>query len=330
VPITRTAYNLEIVMGRFLAAIAALCYAAMAGAAEPPTLKYIRPEYLADHGKIFAAKTAKGVTKYEYSDGKLVRKILPKGGTIDYYYDRAGKITESRFSSGLVRTYQRDRAGKLVRIVGSNGYTKTVRAPNGAKVLVITGPKDYKLDLTAVRASSRASMVSAMSALRGTKVRPTLTDAGGGGGGCTSSIFDVSADCSNDSGEDGGGGGGGDDSDSWDGDSGAGEYGDDSGYVADEDEDWSGDSGVGAYGDDSGYPSDAESGGGSGSGGQEPVSNGNAAYLTCMASTCEIANREFRDFCDSAVVPPHEKEVCNRHTVIAYFRCERECWRTSY
>ncbi len=305
-------------MKRYLAALAALCHTCLAGAGEPAVLKNMRPDYTYAQGKILAAKTAKGVTQYEYKDGKLARKWLPGGRTIDYYYDRNGKLVESRFSTGLVRTYQRDRLGRLRQIVGSNGYTKTLRGPAGEKMLVITGPKNYRLDLTSVVQKQHKSTVSALAAMRGTTVRSLLEHSDG----CTMKRFsDSGAEVGSECGEGGAWFGDPWADDPWGGDVGAGEYGDDSGYAADEDEQWDG-----GYGG-----TDTEWIGGE-LGSRPPERGGprgNLAYQACMATVCEPADIKFRDVCDNHA-PPQDRVVCNRATVQVYFWCEADCRRRSY
>ncbi len=304
-------------MRKFLTALAALCYC-YAAHATPSTFKGIHPDHTYEDGRLKFVKSSKGVTKFEYRDGKVSRKILPDGRTIDFYYGRDGKIMETRFSSGLVRTYQRNRAGQLIQIVGSNSYTKTLRDTTGAKVLLFTGPNGYRNDLTEILRKTEKSILARMIKFGGAKVRPLVQKSEDGGGSCGFWTVDTGYDCfGNGGGGDGGGG------DYWGEDVGGGEYGDDSGDDYDDDT-WGGDTGYGGSG-------------GEGSGGGTPTfppappnSNGDNAYYSCMTRVCEPANKRFREFCGTGHVPPNHYARCMNATVKEYFNCEVDCRYRSY
>ena len=280
-------------------------------------------------------RTPRGVARYEYDQaGRLVRKNLPKGVTVDYYHDRDGRLVETRFSTGLVRTRHYERNGKLSHIVGSDGYTLTVKGSGKTRSVVVTGPKQYSADIARIHRKGQ----SAYAAMIG-RMRPgALLMQADGDGGCTFNWWgnlecDLAGGSYDDSWGAGDWGGGGDgDGDGW------------SGGVVDE---WGGDVGAGEYGDDAGYESGhdtgVEAGGGdhgdSGSGhwdgwgagnngAGDPGSPGNNAYMQCMAVSCERQNQDFREFCSRE--PAKDQEMCYRYTAKYYFKCERECWYKSY
>ncbi len=295
-----------------LAAAAAMLFALSASAAGP--FQHFQPDYTFSNGKLFASKTPRGETRYEYKDGRLSRKILPKGGTIDYYYDRVGKPVEVRFSNGLVRTYQYNRAGKLQQIIGSNGFNKIFIDPSGVNVLLITGPGNYRLDLTTIAKRVRGAHAGAMMTLRPRALAEKLED---GSSDCTSNFYETSSACESGGDHTGDAYGGGGDAwgggDYWGGDVGGGEYGDDTGYASED--------------DDAGYWPDN----GPDSGGADPPdhgSRGDNKYLLCMSGVCEPANKNFRKWCADAV--PYDYPKCLDATAKEYFRCERQCRYESY
>ncbi len=324
-------------MRSLLAALAAFLLLGPAGATEPaaraPSIHdKFRFDSTYENGRIMRLKTPRGVTRYEYGkEGRLARKILPGGVTVDYYHDRDGKLVETRFSTGLVRTSHYDRDGMLAKIVGSDGYILNASGPKGLRTVVVTGPKEYRVDLTPVIEKGKTSYASMMGKLR-PKALMISSGGVGAGGGCEITWWgDMACDAS-DGGDYGGGsgyddgwGGGGDGGDEWGGDQGAGDYGDDAGYGGDEDAggDWGGEQGDAGAGSGSGY----EHGGGSGGGGWGE-SPGDRVYLRCMETNCEQQNRDFREFCAKEI--NGNKEMCYRYTAKYYFQCERQCWYQSY
>ncbi len=337
-------------MRRLLAAIAAMSFLYPAGAAEPaapaPSIssKYrIDPTY--EDGRLLRLKTPRGVTRYEYGrDGKLSRKILPKGVTIDYYYDRAGKLVESRSSSGLVRTSQYDRQGMLAQIVGSDGYVLNASGPKGNRTIVITGPKAYRVDLTPMINMARKTYASKMMG----KKRPAPMLIGGGGSGCGYS-WDGTISCEESDGGDYGDGGA--YGDGWY-DDGWGAAGDDD-YGAAEDDNgsgWTDDGGDSGWAEDGGGEDDAQYGaaedddGGygndSGEGGGEPpgadtggpwppersASPGNNGFMRCMVD-CDRADVYMKQYCRVAAA---NKPVCDEVALRTYFSCDRRCRYENY
>ncbi|WP_426106043.1 hypothetical protein [Massilia sp. TSP1-1-2] len=305
-------------MRRVLAAVAALtflCSARAQEAAKPPPSVIDRFHFdtTYEHGRLLTLKTPRGITKYEYApSGKLSRKILPTGITIDYFHDRDGKLVETRFSNGLVRTRYYDRNGKLSKIIGSDGYVLTVTGAGQSRSVVVTGPNNYHFDMTPIIQKGRTSYAAMMG-----KSRPhaMLADSGGGGG-CSGSWWGE-AGCDWYDGGDFGGSGSYDDG--WG--AGADEWNDNDDVAAD----WGVGNGEGEYGDDPWY-----GGAGPGSMDSDPLlpSPGDYNYMRCMQSNCENQNVDFRAIC--AREPVQNQEMCYRYTAKYYFKCERECWYASY
>ena len=326
-------------MRKVVVALAALslCSASATEPAKPaaPVINRFHFDTTYEQGRLLKLKTPRGVTRYEYDPtGKLTRKVLPHGITVDYYRDRDGKLVETRFSNGLARTRYYDRQGKLSRIIGSDGFVLTVSGAGAGRSVVVTGPKDYRFDMTPVIQKSRTSYASMMG-----KLKPkAMLIAGGGGGGCSAAWWaDVNCDW-NDGGDfgggDGGGGGGGYDdgwgsgTDEWGGDY-SGDSSADTGEGSAVDDgvatDWGGENGVGEYGDDPGRPS-----GRWGEIAGDPLlpSPGDYNYMRCMQTNCENQNVDFRRVCSRE--PVQNQEMCYRYTAKFYFKCERECWYASY
>lgn len=341
-------------MRRLLAALLALSFLYPAGAAEPvkpaPSLSSkfrIDPTY--EDGRLLKLKTPRGVTKYEYGrDGKLTRKILPKGVTVDYYYDRSGRLVESRFSTGVVRTSDYDRQGRLAQIVGSDGYVLNASGPMGKRTIVITGPKDYRVDLTPMINMARKSYASKM--MGKNRPRPMVSSAGGSNSGCEET-WNGDTTCDGfDGGEYGGGGdygeGGYDDWGAAEDDAGYGEaedavadgeddydydYDYDSGYgeaedaVADGEDD---DSGYGEAEDedgaDAGEPPGADTGGPWPP--QRSSSPGDNGFLRCMVD-CDRADVYMKQYCRVAAA---NKPVCDQVALRTYFSCDRRCRYENY
>ena len=321
-------------MRSVLAAVAALSLLCSATTAEPAkpapsAIKRFQFDATYEQGRVLKLKTPRGVTKYEYNPaGKLSRKILPTGITIDYFHGRDGKLVETRFSNGLVRTRHYDRSGRLSKIIGTDGYVLTVAGAGPARSVVVTGPKDYRFDLTPIIRTGRTSYASMMG-----KFRPkALVIASGRDQGCTSSWWaDTDCDWSGAGDYEGGGSyddGWGTGADEWGGD--AGYAGDGSGVVHAPDDDfaydWGGDAGAGEYGNEAGGGS---SGDWAGAGGDPLLpSPGDYNYMRCMQTNCENQNVDFRRVCSRE--PVQNQEMCYRYTAKYYFKCERECWYASY
>lgn len=129
----------------------------------PSAINRFHFDTIYEHGRLLKLKTPRGVTKYEYNpSGKLSRKVLPGGATIDYFHDRDGKLVETRFSNGLVRTRDYDRNGKLSKIIGTDGFVLTVTGVGLARSVVVTGPRDYRFDMTPIIRKARTSYASMM------------------------------------------------------------------------------------------------------------------------------------------------------------------------
>lgn len=94
--------------------------------------------------------TVRGTTKYEYDHDRLKRKILPDGTTADYYYDRNGRFTEARYSTGLVRSAVYDnRSGRLMKLISSDGYALHFSGSSIAKgKIIIEEPNSSRRDVT--------------------------------------------------------------------------------------------------------------------------------------------------------------------------------------
>jgi YD repeat-containing protein len=293
-----------------------------AGAAEEiksaPSLRdRFRVATMYHDGQLLKLRTPRGVTRYVYApDGKLSRKILPGGVTVDYLRDREGRVVETRFSTGLVRTSHYDRDGKLSHIVGSDGFVLRASGPAGARTVQVTGPGNYQVDMTPMFKKGGATYASQMGSRHPRALSKMIDDDGGCG---FLENGDNSCDWSGD-GWGGGGGDGGDGSgqDEWGGDTGAGDYGDDAGYIADDDtggERW------GGGGDYAGTDFGNDPTG-------VPGSPGDLGYLRCMAAVCEVKNREFKDFCSGE--SPRNQELCYRVALRHYLTCERKCWYENY
>lgn len=325
-------------MKRVLAAVAAVSLLSSAGAQQaakpaPSAINRLHFDTSYEQGRLLKLKTPRGVTRYEYDpSGKLSRKILPAGTTVDYFHDRDGKLVETRFSNGLVRTRHYGRDGKLATIISSDGFVLTVTGAGLNRRIIVTGPKDYRFDMTPVIQKGRSSYASAMG-----KVRPKalLADSGAGSGGsdgaCSASWWGE-AECDWAGGGDFGGGGSYDDgwgeaADEWGG--GAGNDGHDAPYSGsggdDVAADWGGENGAGEYGDVPGIEYGAP-----GAMASDPLlpSPGDYNYMRCMQSNCENQNVDFRRVCSRE--PVQNQEMCYRYTAKYYFKCERECWYASY
>jgi YD repeat-containing protein len=335
-PVSRLAYMLEKTMKSSLAAVVALSFLVSAQASDlAPPIKF-RYDTTYEHGRLLKLKTPRGVARYEYDQaGKLRRKILPKGVVVDYYHDRAGRLVETRFSTGLVRTRHYDRDGKLTHIIGSDGFTLTVNGAGNARTVVVTGPNNYRADLTPLLKKARTTYASKIGTL---PPQALFAPGGSADGGCSISMWGgLECDFGDGGGYDDswGGGDSGAGADEWAGDSGAGEYGDDSGYGSDTGagSDYGGggnghSEGGGYGGNDDTTDWDGMDGGAGGEQAPDPGSPGNNVYLQCMTVNCERQNQDFREFC-SRELPQHQ-EMCYRYTAKYYFKCERECWYTSY
>ncbi len=323
-------------MRKVLAAVAAFSLICSAAAAEPAkpapsAVNRFHFDTTYEQGRLLKLKTPRGVTKYEYNPaGKLSRKILPTGVTIDYFHDRDGKLVETRFSSGLVRTRHYDRHGRLSKIIGSDGYVLAVSGVGPARSVVVTGPKDYRFDMTALVRKARTSYASMMG-----KLRPkAMVIANGADKGCTSSWWsDTDCDWSGAGEFDGGSiydDGWGSGADEWGG-GGAASDGSDVVDAGDDDlaGDWDGGDWAGSGGEGDDFD---ESGNGSGSewAGGDPLlpSPGDYNYMRCMQTNCENQNVDFRRVCSRE--PVQNQEMCYRYTAKYYFKCERECWYASY
>ena len=157
---------------------------------EPPTFKLTmeRQHLTYENGQIVSSRARGRTTKYEYVNKQISRKTLPNGTTVDYYYDRAGKVQETRFSTGLVRTVHYDRkTGRMSQITGSDGFSMILGGTvKTGLTAIITGPGNYHLDITPkLKATAKAMPGPKKAALTGDMNTPSLMGNDGGSGGCT-------------------------------------------------------------------------------------------------------------------------------------------------
>lgn len=109
----------------------------------------MKPELVMQNGVLISSTMPSGTTKYEYNGKQLVKKLLPNGVSVDYFYDRSGRFVEARFSTGLVRTAHYDRTGRLTVVIGSDGYNVNLTGRGSRDgTAVVTGPNDYRFDMT--------------------------------------------------------------------------------------------------------------------------------------------------------------------------------------
>jgi hypothetical protein len=138
-------------------------------------------------GLLRSITTARGTTKLEYDGTRLSKKTFPSGTVVTYFYDRYGKFSEARFSTGVVRVANYDLQGHLETVTGSDGYTITFGGTALAnRTVVVTGPNDYHLDMTR-QLRSRLKGQSGKTKSNGGDSQPItqlLDDSGGCYDGC--------------------------------------------------------------------------------------------------------------------------------------------------